>query len=91
MRQAKARAIEFTPEEIASDPILVGMVRDKIALTCENYIERCYPDQPSEDWMLSWSRSCPSDFRTGPNSGYNRAKQCDRQAAVLDCRQTASD
>lgn len=52
----------FTEEEIAADPILFGMRRDKLAITRENYIIRNYGAIPA-DWDAEAEESLPEQLR----------------------------
>ena len=52
----------FTPEEIETDLILRGMVRDKLPLTRENYIFRNWGEMP-EDWSAEHEAELPEKLQ----------------------------
>ena len=52
----------FTAEEIAADPILHGMQRDKLPLTRENYIIRNWEPVPGE-WTAELEGELPEKLQ----------------------------
>ncbi|RYD39481.1 MAG: hypothetical protein EOP83_36695 [Verrucomicrobiaceae bacterium] len=54
--------VKFSPEEVNADPILHGMVRDKLPLTRRNYIIRNYGELPT-DWNAEAESELPEKFQ----------------------------
>jgi hypothetical protein len=52
------KPIHFTDEEIAADPVLHGLRRDKLALSRENYVIRNWGDVP-EEWNAEHEAELP--------------------------------
>jgi hypothetical protein len=56
------KPIHFTEEEIAADPILYGLRRDKLALSRENYVIRNWGDVP-EEWNAEYEAELPEKMQ----------------------------